>query len=93
MLKGDRKEIRGQVSRFQEAGEHATVATGKIVNKIVELLTVHTFVENEVMYPEVGRLLPALEDEVPESCEEHHVADLLVAELVAVTPDAESELE
>lgn len=45
------------------------------------------------MYPEVGRLLPALEDEVPESCEEHHVADLLVAELVAVTPDAESELE
>ena len=62
---------------------------GKIVDKILELLTVHTYIENEVMYPEVRKLLPDLEDDVLESYEEHHVADLLMAELAALTPDAE----
>ena len=45
---------------------------------MIELLTVHTYIENEVMYPRVRDLLPDLEDDVLESYEEHHVADLLV---------------
>jgi hypothetical protein len=50
---------------------------------------VHTYIENEVMYPEVRRLLPDLEDDVLESYEEHHVADVLCMELHAMSPDAE----
>ena len=38
----------------------------------------HTYIENEVMYPRVRELLPELEDDVLESYEEHHVADVLV---------------
>ena len=38
----------------------------------------HTYIENEVMYPRVRALLPDLEDDVLESYEEHHVADVLV---------------
>jgi len=34
-------------------------------------------------------LLPDLQDDVLESYEEHHVADVLVAELAGMTPDAE----
>ena len=49
----------------------------------------HTYIENEVMYPEVRKLLPDLEGDVLESYEEHHVADLLVAEIAAMSPDAE----
>lgn len=49
----------------------------------------HTYLENEVMYPEVRSLLPELEDDVLESYEEHHVADVLVMELAAMQPDAE----
>ena len=41
------------------------------------------------MYPEVRELLPDLEDDVLESYEEHHVADVLVMELFAMSPDAE----
>jgi hemerythrin-like domain-containing protein len=89
LLKTDHKDIREQFRRFQQAGENAAAAKGRIVEKIIELLTVHTYIENEVMYPEVRRLLPDLEDDVLESYEEHHVADLLVAELAAMTPDAE----
>jgi hemerythrin-like domain-containing protein len=50
---------------------------------------VHTYIENEVMYPRVRELLPVLEDDVLESYEEHHVADLLVMELAAMKPDDE----
>jgi hypothetical protein len=38
----------------------------KIIGQIIELLTVHTYVENEVMYPEIRALLPQLEDDVLE---------------------------
>jgi hemerythrin-like domain-containing protein len=50
---------------------------------------VHTYIENEVMYPRVRELLPDLEDDVLESYEEHHVADVLVMELAGMKPDAE----
>jgi hemerythrin-like domain-containing protein len=50
---------------------------------------VHTYIENEVMYPEVRALLPDLEDDVLESYEEHHVADVLCMELSAMDADAE----
>ena len=67
LLKTDHKDIREQFRRFQQAGENAAAAKGRIVEKIIELLTVHTYIENEVMYPEVRRLLPDLEDDVPDS--------------------------
>lgn len=89
LLKADHKEIREQFRRFADTGPDATVAKGKIVGKIIELLTVHTYIENEVMYPQVRDLLPDLEDDVLESYEEHHVADVLVAELAGMAPDAE----
>ena len=49
----------------------------------------HTYIENEVMYPRVRALLPDLEDDVLESYEEHHVADVLVMELSAMKPSDE----
>ncbi|MEO7423356.1 MAG: hemerythrin domain-containing protein, partial [Ornithinibacter sp.] len=62
---------------------------GKIVEKVIELLTVHTSIENEVMYPRVRTLLPELEQDVLESYEEHHVADVLVMELAIMSPSDE----
>jgi hemerythrin superfamily protein len=89
LLKNDHKEIRKAFRDFQKAGENAHAAKGKLVDKMIELLTVHTYIENEVMYPRVRELLPDLEDDVLESYEEHHVADLLVSELFAMKPTAE----
>ena len=89
LLKNDHKEIRKVFRDFQKAGEDAHVTKGKLVKKMIELLTVHTYIENEVMYPRVRELLPDLEHDVLESYEEHHVADVLVMELYGMTPDAE----
>lgn len=89
LLKDEHKEIRKAFTDFEKAGENAFAAKGKIVDRIIELLTAHTYIENEAMYPEVRRLLPALEDEILESYEEHHVADILLIELSALKPDDE----
>jgi hemerythrin superfamily protein len=79
LLKQDHKELREVFRAFAKA-EDAT-RQGQLVDRMIELLTVHTYLENECMYPEVRKLLPDLESDVLESYEEHHVADVLVAEL------------
>jgi hemerythrin superfamily protein len=89
LLKDDHKTIKRLFKEFQNAGEDATQTKGRLVGQIIEELTVHTYLENEVMYPEVRKLLPDLEDDVLESYEEHHVADVLCAELYAMTPGDE----
>src|SRR5213080_3478009 len=89
LLKDDHKEIRRLFREFQRAGDKAAKKKGRLVGQIIEQLTVHTYIENEVMYPEVRALLAELEDDVLESYEEHHVADVLVMELVPMTPSDE----
>jgi len=89
LLKEDHKQVRRLFKQFQSAGEGATGEKGQIVEQILEALTVHTYLENEVMYPEVRKLLPDLEHDVLESYEEHHVADVLCFELASMSPDDE----
>ncbi|MEO7980135.1 MAG: hemerythrin domain-containing protein [Sporichthyaceae bacterium] len=84
LLKEDHKLMRKLFRQFEKAGEDAHATKDKVARQILEELTVHTYLENECMYPEVRRLLPDLEDDILESYEEHHVADLLVLELVAM---------
>jgi hemerythrin superfamily protein len=89
ILKADHKEIRDLFRKFQAAGDKAVKTKEKIAGQIIELLTVHTYIENEVMYPEVCALLPELKDDVLESYEEHHVADVLCMELAGMPAGAE----
>jgi hemerythrin-like domain-containing protein len=89
LLKDDHKAILKTFKDFEAAGDGAVKRKGELVDRIIELLTVHTYIENEVMYPRVRELLPDLEDDVLESYEEHHVADVLVMELVGMDPSAE----
>ena len=86
LLKAEHKDIRRLFKQFQQAGATAAVTKGKIVDGILEALTVHTYIENECLYPEVRRL-PGLDADVLESYEEHHVADVLCMELAALKPD------
>ncbi|HET8767123.1 MAG TPA: hemerythrin domain-containing protein [Pedococcus sp.] len=88
ILREDHKEVRALFREFQRK-DVTQARKGQIVKKVIELLTVHTYIENEVMYPEVRRLLPDLEDDVLESYEEHHVADVLVMELSTMQPSDE----
>ena len=61
ILREDHKEVRALFREFENKST-TTARKGSIVKKAIELLTVHTYIENEVMYPEVRRLLPDLEE-------------------------------
>ena len=89
LLKDEHKQIKKAFNDFEKAGDKAYAQKGKIVDRIIELLTVHTYIENEVMYPRVRELLPSVEDDVLESYEEHHVADVLVMELASMNAEDE----
>src|SRR3712207_4247986 len=89
LLKADHKEVKSVFKQFQQAGEDATAKKGELVQKMIELLTIHTYLENELIYPEVRRQLPDIEDDILESYEEHHVADVLCLELSTMNADHE----
>ncbi len=83
LLKQDHKQMRNLFRQFARA--NGTRQTAHVVNKIIEALTVHTYLENECMYPKVRELLPEMSEDVLESYEEHHLADVLCAELTAMS--------
>jgi iron-sulfur cluster repair protein YtfE (RIC family) len=84
-LKEEHKQMRRVFREFEKNKDDAG-RRGEIVRQMIELLTIHTYLENEIMYPEVRRLLPQVEDDVLESYEEHHVADVLCQELWSMAP-------
>jgi hemerythrin superfamily protein len=86
MLKEDHKNVKRLFREFQSAQDGPAAAKARVVEQILRELTVHTYLENEVMYPEVRRLLPDLEQDILESYEEHHVADVLCLELSTMDP-------
>jgi hemerythrin-like domain-containing protein len=89
ILKDDHKQVRSLFRKFEQAGDGAEATKGRLVDQILEALTIHTYIENEGMYPDVRRLLPDLKDDILESLEEHHVADVLCTELAVMSPDNE----
>jgi hemerythrin-like domain-containing protein len=86
ILKDEHKLIRRLFRDYERTTSTATARRGEIVEQLIALLTNHTYVENEVMYPRVRELVPSLEQDILESYEEHHVADMLVAELAVMEP-------
>ena len=80
VLKQDHTKVKRLFRDFERAGD-STERKQTLAREIIGELVAHTYVENVIMYPEVRKALPDLEDDVLESYEEHHVADVLCNEL------------
>jgi iron-sulfur cluster repair protein YtfE (RIC family) len=89
LLKEDHQRVRKLFRDFEAAGENATTRKRDLVGKMIEELTIHTYIENEIMYPEVRKRVPDIDDDILESYEEHHVADVLCLELFTMSPESE----
>lgn len=79
ILKQDHNNVDALFTRF----EKATAADEKreIVDKIIEQLSVHAAVEEQVFYPAVREAVDEAESDVLEGLEEHHVAKWTLSEL------------
>ena len=86
LLKEDHRTVEQLFKRFEQAGDRAHVQKRQIVDRIIEELSVHAAIEEQVFYPVARTAVPDTEDIALESLEEHHVAKWLLAELADMDP-------
>ncbi len=89
LLRDDHKTVEQLFKRFEKAGDRAYVEKRQIVDRIIEELSVHAAIEEQVFYPVARATVPGTEDIALESLEEHHIVKWLLSELVDLDPAAE----
>ena len=75
--------------RFEDAGDRAFVEKRKVVDRIIEELSVHAAIEEQLFYPVTRATVPAVEDVALESLEEHHIVKWVLSELEGMDPEDE----
>lgn len=82
LLIADHNRVRGLFTRWKAAKDDADVAAmGDLADTIVEELTVHTTIEEEIFYPGVRGTSDAVADDVDEGLQEHHLVKILIDEI------------
>ena len=89
LLRDDHKTVERLFKRFEKAGDRAHVEKRQIVDRIIEELSVHAAIEEQVFYPVARATVPDTEDIALESLEEHHIVKWVLAELVDLDPSDE----
>ena len=89
LLRDDHKTVEQLFKRFEKAGDRAYVEKREIVDRIIEELSVHAAIEEQVFYPVARATVPDTEDIALESLEEHHIVKWVLSELVDLDPTDE----
>ncbi len=90
VLKADHQRVTDLFDKFEGLGDNAHKSREKTVAKIIEELSVHAGIEEEVFYPPVReRLAKSNESTVLEALEEHHVVKLTLNELQSMSSEHE----
>ncbi len=89
LLRDDHKTVERLFKRFEKAGDRAHVEKRQIVDLIIEELSIHAAVEEQVFYPVARATVPDTEDIALESLEEHHIVKWVLSELVDLDPSHE----
>jgi len=91
LLTADHNRVRGLFAKFKAAHENEDVAGQAVVaSKILAELQVHATIEEQVFYPAVRAAADELRELVTEGVQEHHVVEVLAAEIKALAPEVES---
>ncbi len=87
LLIADHNRFRGTFARFRTAHEEDNVAEmSSLVNLMSQDLKIHTTIEEEIFYPAAHELSEEIGETIDEGLQEHHVADVLDAEIKGLTP-------
>ncbi len=89
LLKADHKEAERLFKRFESLGPGARKSKRVLVDEIIVELSRHAAVEEQVFYPAIREALPAIDDDVLEGLEEHHIVKWTLSELQDLSPDEE----
>lgn len=86
LLKEDHLTVEQLFKRYEKAGKRAHVQKRQIVDRIIEELSVHAAIEEQVFYPVARATVPGTETIALESLEEHHIVKWLLSELAGMDP-------
>ena len=86
MLKEDHQAVERLFKRFEKAGDRAFAEKRRLADQIVEALSKHAAIEEQVFYPVARATVPGTEDVVLESLEEHHIVKWVLSELDGMDP-------
>lgn len=89
LLKDDHKTVEKLFKEFERAGDSAYETKRGIADKVIEELTLHTWIEEKIFYPAARKAVPETTDHVLESVEEHHVVLWMLSELAGLDPKDE----
>ncbi len=87
LIKQDHRTIRRLFRAFEQAGKRSE--RQKVAQQIIEELSIHAAMEEQLLYPVLRTRDARLEGGVLNALEEHHAAKLLLAELDAMKVDHE----
>jgi hemerythrin superfamily protein len=90
LLTADHNRVKGLFARYEKASNAKnTKEAEELVTKILEELTIHTTIEEEIFYPAVHAMSKELAEAVDEGVEEHHVVKILLGEIESAEPGSD----
>jgi hemerythrin superfamily protein len=89
LLKQDHGNVEHLFERFEHLDDDDIATRRDVVDKIIEHLSVHAAVEEQVFYPGVRTAVADATGEVLEGLEEHHIVKWTLSELEELQPTDE----
>src|SRR3954462_3869524 len=83
LLEQDHQKVKKLMGEIEKTTERGVKTRQQLFNKLVENLTIHEKIEEQIFYPAVKERATSkqLEELVTESYEEHHFVDVVKAEI------------
>ena len=88
-LKDDHEKVEKLFKKYEDTTDRAIKTRRKLVDQIIEELSTHAAIEEQVFYPISRVLSDEAHDQTLEGLEEHHVVKITLAELETLDPTDE----
>ena len=91
LLEQDHQKVKKLMAEIEKTTERGVKTREQLFNNLVQELTIHEKIEEQIFYPEVKERATSkqLEELVTESYEEHHFVDMVKAEIENTPFEAE----
>ncbi|MBT2442961.1 hemerythrin domain-containing protein [Streptomyces sp. ISL-36] len=89
MLREDHATVEKLFKKFEKTDDDALAERRSIADQVIEELTVHAWIEEQIFYPAAREGAPDTTDHVLESIEEHHAVVWMLSELKNMDPSDE----
>lgn len=89
LLREDHKTVEKLFKRFEKTGDDDLGERRTIAEEVIQELTVHAWIEEQVFYPAAREAAPDTTDHILESIEEHHAVVWMLSELKNMDPSDE----